>query len=154
MSCHDIGRGMAEIIRIVIKGSSGYCCVDEAFKDKVTITENSIAYDYVPYLQSDINTKRKWSYKTNSPIFKVNYDVIAKMLPEVIKRDDYKFYTDIGGVEFNITYSDKTRFKETYWVPGDCFKDLFTAIKRLVPETEYIPAVLLTSEDYDDEEED
>lgn len=25
---------MPEIIRIVIKGSSGYCCVDEAFNDK------------------------------------------------------------------------------------------------------------------------
>ena len=36
---------MAEITRIVIKGSSGYCCVDEAFNDKVTITEESISYD-------------------------------------------------------------------------------------------------------------
>ena len=29
---------------------------------------------------------------------------------------------------------------------------LFMAIKSIVPETEYTPAVLLTSEDFDDEE--
>ena len=40
---------MPDINRIVIKGSSGYCCVDEAFNDKVTITEDSISYEYIPY---------------------------------------------------------------------------------------------------------
>ncbi len=39
------------------------------------------------------------------------------------------------------------------WVPGDYFEELFMAIKSLVPESEYTPAVLLTWEDYEDEEE-
>ncbi|MCR5749261.1 MAG: hypothetical protein K6G02_03665 [Lactobacillus sp.] len=143
---------MAEITRIVIKGSSGYCCVDEAFNDKVTITEGSISYEYVPYVESEINPKRKWSYKTNSPLFKKKFIEIAKMTSEVIKRDIDEFCTDIGGIEFNITYSDRTKFKDIYWVPGDGFKELFMAIKSIVPETEYTPAVLLTSEDFDDEE--
>lgn len=143
---------MAEITRIVIKGSSGYCCVDEAFNDKVTITEGSISYEYVPYVESEINPKRKWSYKTNSPLFKKKFIEIAKMTSEVIKRDIDEFCTDIGGTEFNITYSDRTKFKDIYWVPGDGFKELFMTIKSIVPETEYTPAVLLTSEDFDDEE--
>ena len=29
---------MADIVRIVIKGASGYCCFDDAFNDKVTLT--------------------------------------------------------------------------------------------------------------------
>lgn len=66
-------------------------------------------------------------------------------------KEALKGCTDIGGIEFNITYSDKTRFKETYWVPGDYFEELFIAIKSLVPECEYTPAVLLTSEDYEEE---
>ena len=70
---------MAEITRIVIKGSSGCCCVDEAFNDKVTITEESISYEYVPYVESESNLKRKWSYKTNSPLFKKKFAEIAKM---------------------------------------------------------------------------
>lgn len=138
---------MAEITRIVIKGSSGYCCYDEAFNDKVTITQDSIEYKYVPYQGTDINPNRKWSYKTNSPIFKMKYVEIASMLSEVVERGVEEFCTDIGGIEINITYSDKTKFKETYCVPGDYFEELFVAIKSLVPECEYTPAVLLTSED-------
>lgn len=144
---------MADIIRIVIKGSSGYCCVNEAFNDKVTITPESISYEYVPCMETEVNPKRKWSYKTNSPIFKMKYGDIAGMIPGIIEKGVEEFCTDIGGIEFNITYSDKSKFKETYWVPGDYFEELFLAIESLVPESEYTPAVLLTSEDYEDEEE-
>lgn len=37
---------MADIIRIFIKGESGYGPVDEAFTDKVTIDLDSIRYEY------------------------------------------------------------------------------------------------------------
>lgn len=140
------------IARIVIKGASGYGSADEAYNDKVTITPTSISYEYKPMYESELNPSRKWSYKTNSPIFRMMYDKVAGMLPAIIERGIQEFCTDIGGIEFNITYSDKTKFKEIYWVPGDYFEELLVAIKRMVPETEYTPAVLLTSEDFDDEE--
>lgn len=104
-------------------------------------------------METELNPKRKWSYKTNSPIFKMMYGDIARMLPGIIEKGVEEFCTDIGGIEFNITYSDKSKFKETYWVPGDYFEDLFEAIMSLVPESEYTPAVLLTSKDFEDEEE-
>ena len=141
------------IARIVIKGASGYGSADEAYNDKVTITPTSISYEYKPMYGSELNPSRKWSYKTNSPIFRMMYDKVAGMLPAIIERGIQEFCTDIGGIEFNITYSDKTKFKEIYWVPGDYFEELLVAIKRRVPETEYTPAVLLTSEDFDDEED-
>lgn len=141
------------ISRIVIKGASGYGSEDEAYNDKVTITPTSISYEYKPMYESELNLSRKWSYKTNSPIFRMMYDKVAGMLPAIIERGIQEFCTDIGGIEFNITYSDKTKFKEIYWVPGDYFEELLVAIKRMVPETEYTPAVLLTSEDFDDEED-
>lgn len=141
------------IARIVIKGASGYGSADEAYNDKVTITPTSISYEYKPMYESELNPSRKWSYKTNSPIFRMMYDKVAGMLPAIIERGIQEFCTDIGGIEFTITYSDKTKFKELYWVPGDYFEELFVAIKRMVPETEYTPAVLLTSEDFDDEED-
>ena len=141
------------IARIVIKGASGYGSADEAYNDKVTITPTSISYEYKPMYESELNPSRKWSYKTNSPIFRMMYDKVAGMLPAIIERGIQEFCTDIGGIEFNITYSDKTKFKEIYWVPGDYFEELLVAIKCMVPETEYTPAVLLTSEDFDDEED-
>ncbi len=143
---------MKDIIQIVIKGASGYGCIDEAYNDKVTITSESISYEYVPYVETEINPKRKWSYKTNSPIFKMKFSHIAQMIPEIIERDIEEFCTDIGGIEFNITYADKTKFKKIYWVSGDYFNELFAMIKSLVPDCEYTPAVLLTSDDFDENE--
>ena len=83
----------------------------------------------------------------------MKYGDIAGMIPGIIEKGVEEFCTDIGGIEFNITYSDKSKFKEIYWVLGDYFEELFVAIKSLVPESEYTPVVLLTSEDYEDEEE-
>ena len=53
---------MADIIRIIIKGESGYGPVDEAFTDKVTIDLDSIRYEYKPVVESKIN-ERKRSYE-------------------------------------------------------------------------------------------
>ncbi len=97
---------MAEIKKIMIKGASGYCHIDESFEDKVSITPTSIEYEYVPHTETEINTKRKWSYRTDSPIFKKLYSDIVEMIPEIIVREVTDTCLDIGGIEFYITYSD------------------------------------------------
>ena len=45
-----------DIIKIVIKGASGYGAVDEAYEDKVTLTESSISYEYKPHPMSKLET--------------------------------------------------------------------------------------------------
>ena len=142
---------MADIIKIVIKGSSGFGPADLAFNDKVTITAKSIFYEYTPMMETETNPKQKWSYKTESTMFKMAFDSIKDMTAKVIAEPMMEFCTDIGGIEFNVTYSDKSKIKETYWVPSDRFADLFRAIKKLVPEMENVPEVLKTEEDYEDE---
>lgn len=141
---------MADIKKITIKGSSGYCCADEAFNDEVTITEDMISYEYKPLLESELNPIRKWSYKTNSPIYRMKYETLVEMMPDIIDIEIEEICTDIGGIKFNIEYSDNTEFKKVYWIPGDRFADCFRLIKSLVPECEYVPAVLLTKEDYNE----
>ena len=113
-----------------------------------------VGYEYVPAYETEINPKRKWRYKTNSQIFKMKFDSIAEMISGIIKNGIDICCTDVGEIEFHITYSDKSKFKEIYWATGDSFKELFGVIKQIVPDCEDIPAVLLTSEDYEDEEKD
>ena len=144
---------MKKIVRVIIKGAPGYCTVDEAYKDKVTITSSSIAYEYIPETETEINPKRKWYYKTNSPLFAITFDKICKMMPEILYNDEILMATDLGPISFTVTYEDKTRDHTSYWCHGDNFYDLFKLIKQLVPDTEYVPAVLLTSDDYNDEDE-
>ena len=48
---------MNDIIKITISGVSGFCPVDEAYSDKVTITPSSISYEYKPHTESRLETK-------------------------------------------------------------------------------------------------
>lgn len=143
---------MSEIIKKVIKGASGYGPGDTAYNDKVTITPSSISYEYDPVMETEINPKRKWSYKTDSSIFKMKFETIAVLMPGVFERNRDEFCTDIGGIECVVTYSDRRRKSETFWGPGDYFCELFRVIKSLVPETEFTPEVLKTGDDFEEEE--
>ena len=69
------------------------------------------------------------------------------MVAEIINADITEKCTDIGGIEFQITYADKSKVKKVYWVSGDCFAELFELIKQIVPECEYTSAGLLRSVD-------
>ena len=142
-------RKMKDIIRISIKGESGYCSAEEAYKDKVTITRDSIRYEYRPqYGGSETNIARNWSYKTTSSVFQKKFDELAALVPEVLTREEIPFVTDIGESTFVITYSDKSKKTRSFFLPGDEFISVFSIVKQMVPGCEYIPAVLLTSEDY------
>ena len=95
---------MADIIRIIIKGESGYGPVDEAFTDKVTIDLDSIRYEYKPVVESKINVPRKWSYKTCSPIFQKRFKEVADSVETILHWEEKPFVTDIGVTTFAVTY--------------------------------------------------
>ncbi len=139
-----------EIIKIVIKGTSGYGPIDEAYTDKVTITADSISYEYKPHPQSQLETNiyRKWSYRTTSPIFRELYRRVAEMVPQYLTDNVMPFVKDTGKTEIIATYEDGHKKKADYFCSSDFFKEWFLLIKKLVPGCEYVPAVLLTEEDY------
>ena len=66
-----------EIKRITIKGSSGYCSYEYVYEDKLSITPDSISYEFVPALNSHIRKPRKWTYKTDNPEFRENFTASA-----------------------------------------------------------------------------
>ena len=84
-------------MRITIKGESCYGPVDEAFSDKITITNSSIKYEYKPHPSSKLETNipRKWSYTTDSPMFKELFRNIAEMTPKFLYSEEILFVTDI-----------------------------------------------------------
>jgi len=140
---------MSDIIKIMIKGGSGYGPVDEAYEDRLVITSSSISYEYKPHPMSDSETNiyRKWSYKTSSPLFVTLFQRIAEMTPHFLYNDEVLFCTDIGPTIITATFDDKHRETVNYFCPNEFFADYFRVIKQMVPTTEYTPAVLMTSED-------
>ena len=147
----NLDASMTDIIRIIIKGGSGYVPVDEAFNDKVTIDRDSIRYEYNPVIESEINMPRKWSYKTSSPIFQKLFREVAAAVADILHWQEEPFATDLGVTSFTATYADKTMATRNFILPGDDFKECFAIIKQMVPGCEYTPAVLLTSDDYEEE---
>ena len=145
---------MKEITKIVIKGASGYCSVNYAFKDKVTLTPDSISYECNPYAEESHIQKRKWSYKTTSPSFQETFKTIADGVNKELEEEIKDLWLDAGSVDLVVTFADKTKRTESYFVSGEYFHDLFMIIKQLVPGIEEIPEVLKTEEDYDEEDYD
>lgn len=145
---------MSDIIRIVIKGASGYGPVDEAYEDRLTITPSSISYEYKPHpmSNSETNIYRKWSYKTTSPVFAEIYQKVAEMTPYYLYNDEILMVTDIGPTEITAIFEDGHKEKANYFAPDEFFREWFLEIKKLVPATEYTPAVVMTSEDYEEED--
>lgn len=140
-----------KIVRIVIKGASGYGPVDEAYEDKVTLTPSSISYENKPHpcAQSDTNIHKKWSYTTNSSAFRELFEAISAKIPEYLHNDDDVLMAlDIGPIDIVATFEDKHKESLHLFCPSEYFADLFRLIKQMVPSCEDIPAVLLTQEDY------
>ena len=44
-------------------------------------------------------------------------------------------------------------YRDYGYLTGDFFRDLFVEIRHMIPETEYMPAVLLLAEDFHEEQE-
>lgn len=70
----------------------------------MTVTGESISYEYRPMIESRINPSRKWSYKTSSPIFKKLYDDLVEVMLATVNRDKDMFRTVAGRKELILTY--------------------------------------------------
>ena len=142
---------MCEMIKIIISGASAFGIVDEAYTDKVIITPSSISYEYKPHteIRLETNMYRKWSYKTTSPIFQELYKRIAEMTPKYLIGGDALYVCDGSPTTITATFQDKHKESAVFYSSSDFFHDYFSLIKEMVPNTEYVPAVLLTREDYE-----
>ena len=86
--------------------------MEYAYNDILTITANSIAYEYKPYLENDnsLNVRRKWSYKTTNSIFSLVFEKIAVAVKEILSRDQEAMYCDCGNIDFIVTYKNSNPF--------------------------------------------
>lgn len=134
---------MKQIVKIIIKGASGYGPVDKAYNDRLTIECNSISYELKPVIESETNPMRRWSYRTTSKSFHERFDQLISCLPGVISGiPEDAFCTDIGGIDFTISYDDGTKEKKNFWLPGSYFQKPFSLVKKMIPPCEEVPYVL------------
>ena len=137
-----------KIKRICIKRGSGYVPAEYAYNEKLTITPESFSYELTPYLETEGKyPHQKWSYKTNSSLYKDWFMSVAEMTPEYLHCDEDLFVTDIGSVEIIVTYEDKKKESACFFCPRRFFEWYFKLIREMIPAGERIPEMLLMEED-------
>lgn len=133
---------MKEIKRITITSHSGNVTMDGVYEDKLSITAESIIYEYKPFRPSAKNPLVKWSHRTNSAEFAKQFKTVRKLTEKAFTKKRNESYDDVGAIVFCITYTDNTKtMKETdAW--DNSFVELFDAIRKMIPQSERIPVVL------------
>ena len=102
-------------------------------------------------IESEINPYRKWSYKTNSPIVAMLYESLTKNY-EAVKALPDEWCTDILPTVVKFYFEDgHVDLVETYDLSAA--EDFLICVRRLVPETEYMPVCIATAEDYEEDDE-
>ena len=133
---------MAEITKVTITKNPGYGCSSTMFQEKITITASSIEYKLIPHMNNKRDAEKHWKYQTNSGAVKNMIKEVFDELGKIVWLDENANCRDIGSIEFAITYSDKTRFKKTYWRPLTDFRKGLLAIRDMIPGTEQMPRFL------------
>lgn len=133
---------LSDIIKVNIKSSSGFVPLEDAYNDILSITSNSLSYEYVPVYITEVNQIQKWSYKTNNPNFITSFNKIAEMINDIMYTEILEHWCDIGEIEFIVTYEDKSKKRATFFLPPDYFETAFKEIKKLIPSLEQIPIIL------------
>ena len=133
---------MPDIIKVNIKSGSGFVPLEDAYNDKLSITSNSLSYEYVPVYITEVNQIQKWSYKTNNPNFITSFNKIAEMINDIMYTEILEHWCDIGEIEFIVTYEDKSKKRATFFLPPDYFETVLKEIKKLIPSLKQIPIIL------------
>ena len=138
------------IVKIVIKSTSGFCSVYEAYEDRITITPVSVEYEYKPACQNTENDCRKWLYKTTNKFFKELFNIIAVKTQEYLYSDMVLEACDAGTVTITAIFEDKHQETAEFAYDAEFFGDYFRLIKALVPTREDIPALLSADDDFEE----
>ena len=122
---------MKDITHIKIYVESGYGPSDSAYTELIAISPDSIRYT-----RNMSNASRKWSYKTDNPVFEQLFHDVATTVESFLSLPDEPFAMDAGIITFVVTYSDKTRKRQDFFLPKTTFMECFSIISHMVPECE------------------
>ena len=140
---------MEEITKITITSTSGYCMVLDAYKDRLTISPDSIRYACQPEINVGNIKARNWFCKTNSRKFGELFRFIAEEAEKIMNSEEVYDVLDAGECTITATYTDKTRRTRVFYPVTDDFGPFLQAIQKMVPKYEDLPEILRYLEDED-----
>jgi hypothetical protein len=132
---------MAAIERILIRSESGYCFVNYAYKDKLTIDRNSIRYGFKPYDES-LHDPHQWSYRTDSNAFANLFDELCAGIANLLEYEQWVVVRDGGSITFEVVYEDGSRIQKEFTAENDKLTQCLSTVEHLIPGCENSPQLL------------
>ena len=140
-----------KIVKVVIKGASGYGPCDDAYEDALIVSETGIQYLYKP-MCPEIHRPRKWSYKTDRPEYAEYWSELCRLMPEILALGE-DIILDGCETTFIVTYEDKSKAVKTFWaIYEESLISCFHLVRMMVPGGEDIPEVINVSENDEETE--
>ena len=128
----DIRDARRDMIRITIKGTSGYTAPEYAYRDELTITRTRIFRDYEPRIPSEVNPPRQWSYPLGLEHRQIWEDLITAVI-EILHRGAASGMFDVGSRTFTVTYADGSEEERVFFLSSFAFKKCYELIDKLLP---------------------
>ena len=138
---------MEDIVKIVIGSSSGYCPVEYAYEDRLTVSADAIRYECTPVAQDGAVRAARWSYRADSPAFREHFRAACSAAEEILDREEERYLTDIGETTVTVVRADGKKKKRVFVLPGRSFNGLFDAVGKMIPPCEETPAAIAGRED-------
>ena len=133
---------MKDIIRISIKNEAGFSLPEDAYRDRLTISRETLRYEYVLAMETESSRGQKWAYKTNSPHFQKLFDQAVERMAEILDVAEKPAAMDTGAITFRVTYADYTKESRVFWNMESEFSELFVILWQMVPVCETVPEVI------------
>ena len=81
------GTNMTDITTISIGRTSDFGSVEDSFYEELTVTCDSISYEYKPGMETEFNKSEEWFYRTTRPAFQELFRQAAAAAVEGINRE-------------------------------------------------------------------
>ncbi len=133
------------VIKVILNSAPSFCCINDAYKETLTITANSIEYTCTPISESNSNPSTYWSYHTNSSNFKVKYNLVAKLAINALNNDlELLSLSVCDGDEIGVEviYSDGSSLSNYYFGSIEQLGILPSEISTMIPKCEDIPPII------------
>lgn len=144
-----IGENMERVTKIIIKTTSGYCFFEDAFEDKIVITDHSVHYEFRPEFSGKLKPV-SWTAKALNPEHLALFQKLANAVMKKIENPMPIQICDVGVITFALTFADKNKKSQEYCVLPDNLEPCFTIMKQIVRLATAAPSGMFY-EEYDED---
>ena len=130
---------MKKITDIAFRGTSGFTSIESAYEEILTISSESISYEYKPVRENEHNYTQSWTCQAKSPMFQENYESLCGKIQKVMEHVEDIFCPDTGTLTVTVTLEDGSNWEKYYTFTVKEFEDSISTIEKMIPSSEVRP---------------